>query len=194
GHLPSDCLVVRLTQSDIDWLFASHAGIEDLYPLSPIQTLFVSANQGGVETTFDQWQCALHGELDVIAFQRAWQDTVARHPILRTTIHSEILDEPVQLVHSKVTLPWTVADWRSTPPQQHEAMWADYLKQDRARPFKLTEPPAMRFALIRLAQAKWKFVWSVPALLMDGWSWPLVFSDASRLYESATTGEFQQLG
>jgi len=27
-------------------------------------------------------------------------------------------------------------------------------------------------------------LWSVPALLLDGWSWPLVFSDASRLYEA----------
>ncbi len=40
----------------------------------------------------------------------------------------------------------------------------------------------MRFALIRLTDATWKFLWSVPAMFMDGWSWPVVFHDASRLY------------
>src|SRR5262249_41097133 len=40
-----------------------------------------------------------------------------------------------------------------------------------------------RFVLVRLADERWKFLWSVPALLLDGWSWPLVFGDVSRLYE-----------
>ena len=40
----------------------------------------------------------------------------------------------------------------------------------------------MRFALVRLAGEAWKFLWSIPPLLLDGWSWPLVFRDASLLY------------
>jgi acyl carrier protein len=42
----------------------------------------------------------------------------------------------------------------------------------------------MRFALRRLDDQTWKFLWTVPALLLDGWSWPVVFRDASRLYQS----------
>src|SRR5690606_18916548 len=59
-----------------------------------------------------------------------------------------------------------------------------YLKQDRAMPLTLTEAPVMRFALVRLDSQTWKFLWSIPALLLDGWSWPVVFRDVSRLYEA----------
>ena len=33
-----------------------------------------------VQSAFDQWHCTLHGDLDVPAFQRAWEDTLRRHP------------------------------------------------------------------------------------------------------------------
>ena len=70
------------------------------------------------------------------------------------------------------------------PIDQFVDRWSAFLKQDRAKPLRLTEAPVMRFSLVRLADETWKFLWSVPALLLDGWSWPLVFRDASQLYES----------
>jgi acyl carrier protein len=51
----------------------------------------------------------------------------------------------------------------------------------------------MRFTLVRLDDSTWRFLWSVPSMLMDGWSWPLVFRDASRLYEAYTQNVAPQL-
>ena len=51
----------------------------------------------------------------------------------------------------------------------------------------------MRFKLIRLSEETWKFLWSVPALLLDGWSWPLVFRDASRLYAAFAKNDSPQM-
>ena len=115
GRTPSDFPLARLTQSAVDRLVAGHRGIEDIYPLSPIQTLFYSANPGAVSSVFDQWHCTLDGELNVSAFQRAWQETLRRHAVLRSTIHGEGLPEPMQVVHRDVQLPWTIEDWRSAP-------------------------------------------------------------------------------
>ena len=149
--------------------------------------------RGAVQLTFDHWQCTLRGELNVSAFQRAWLETLRRHTVLRSTIHSDGLREPVQMVHRDVQPSWTVEDWRGSPSAQHAERWASYLQQDRARPLNLTEAPTMRFALVRLDVAKWKFVWSVPALLLDGWSWPVVFRDVSRLYEAFSQDSDPQL-
>ncbi len=182
GRTPSDFPLVRLDQSTLDRLVAGRHNLEDIYPLSPIQTLFFAANSGAVQSAFDQWHCTLRGELNVSAFKRAWQETLQRHTVLRSTIHDEGLREPVQIVHRDVRLPWTIEDWRSSPCDQHAERWSALLKQDRAQPLALTEAPAMRFTLVRLAGETWKFLWSVPALLLDGWSWPMVFRDASRLY------------
>ena len=193
GRTPSDFPLARLDQPTLDRLVAARSDIEDIYPLSPIQTLFFSANPGTVQSTFDQWHCTLRGELNISAFQRAWQETLQRHTILRSTIHGEGLREPVQMVHRDVQVPWTIEDWRGVAADQQEGRWTEYLDQDRVQPLTLTEAPVMRFALVRLSDDRWKFLWSVPALLLDGWSWPLVFRDASRLYEAFTESLLPQL-
>jgi amino acid adenylation domain-containing protein/non-ribosomal peptide synthase protein (TIGR01720 family) len=184
GRTPSDFPLARLNQPTLDRLLAGRRDVEDIYPLSPVQTLFFSANPGAVLSVFDQWHCTLLGDLDVPAFQRAWLETVQRHTVLRSTIHGEGLTEPVQMVHRDVPLPWTVEDWRGAASSEQAGLWLSFLKQDRAQSLTLSEPPTMRFALVRLSDTSWKFLWSVPALLLDGWSWPVVFSDASRLYEA----------
>jgi amino acid adenylation domain-containing protein/non-ribosomal peptide synthase protein (TIGR01720 family) len=188
GRTPSDFPLARLDQPALDRVVGRRRDIEDVYPLAPIQTLFLSANPASILSTHDQWHCTLEGELDISAFQRAWQATVGRHPVLRTTIHSEGVREPVQLVNRDVHLKWNLEDWRSSRGAMTAERWSSFLGIDRTQPVSLTEAPAMRFTLVRLTDATWKFLWSVPALLLDGWSWPLVFRDASRLYEASSRG------
>ena len=70
-------------------------------------TLHSARKVGGV----DQWHCRLRGELNVPAFQKAWQMAADRHAILRTAFQkAEGLKEVLQLVYRQVTLPWTVED------------------------------------------------------------------------------------
>jgi non-ribosomal peptide synthase protein (TIGR01720 family) len=193
GRTPSDFPLARLEQSAIDSLFEQSRDMEDVYPLSPIQTLFYSANPGKALLSFDQWHCSLGGELQLEAFQRAWHETVRRHSILRSTIHGEDLREPVQVVHRDIQLTWTIEDWRASSVEECKKRWIEFLRQDRGKPLMLNEAPVMRFALIRWRDRTWKFLWSVPALLLDGWSWPLVFRDASRLYEAYSKNVAPQL-
>ena len=193
GRTPSDFPLAGLSQSEVDRLIGNGRDAEDIYPLSPIQKLFYSANPGSAQTTFDQWHCTLRGELNIAALQEAWRETLLRHTILRSTIHGEGLGEPVQVVHRHVQLPWTNEDWSSMPVEQHGERWAEYVNEDRARSLTLTEPPVMRFALVRLDHHTWKFLWSIPPLLLDGWSWPVVFRDVSRLYEAFSRNDSPQL-
>jgi amino acid adenylation domain-containing protein/non-ribosomal peptide synthase protein (TIGR01720 family) len=186
GRTPSDFPLARLDQAAIDRLVGSRRDIEDIYPLSPIQTLFLSAAPGAAHSAFDHWQCTLHGELDVATFQRAWRETLRRHPVLRSTFHTDGLPAPVQMVHRDPEPRWTIEDWRTDDSGVDR--WKDYLGKDHACPLSLTESPVMRFALVRVADREWKFLWSVPALLLDGWSWPVVFRDASRLYAALSSG------
>lgn len=189
GRTPSDFPLANLNQSSLDKLLADQHDVEDIYPLSPIQTLFYSANQTNAGTTFDQWHCTLDGSLQVQAFQRAWQETIQRHSVLRSSMYTEGLREPLQVVHRKVQLPWVIQDWRGTSAEQINVRWQAFLQQDLSCPIDLTQAPTMRFSLVRVGEHRWKFAWSVPALLLDGWSWPLVFRDVSRRYEALLQGQ-----
>ena len=184
GRTPSDFPLARIDQPTLDRLIGGRRDIEDIYPLAPIQSLFFSLNPEAELSEFDQWRCALRGQLNVAAFQRAWHETVRRHTILRSAIHGEGLNTPVQIVYRDVQLPWTVDDWRSVPSHEQAERWSTFVKKDREQPLTLTEAPVMRFTLVHLAGNLWHFMWSVPALLLDGWSWPIVFREASQLYEA----------
>ncbi|MBX3305833.1 MAG: amino acid adenylation domain-containing protein [Nitrospira sp.] len=184
GRTPSDFPLAKLEQLAVDRLVAGRKDIEDIYRLSPIQSLFFSVNPGSQLSEFDQWQCTLRGTLNLEAFQRAWHETVHRHAILRSTIHEEGLTEPVQMVHRHVQLPWTIEDWRGVSAAEQATRWSTFLEKDRGQPLTLDEAPVMRLGLFRLTEEAWRFVWTVPALLLDGWSWPIVFRDASKLYAS----------
>ena len=193
GRTASDFPLAGLDQAALDRLLEGRRDVEDIYPLSPIQTLFHSAHPENQLSTFDHWYCTLRGELDLTAFQQAWDETAHRHTVLRSTVHSDGLREPLQIVHRDVRLPWTLQDWRNVPAESQAQSWEDLLRQDSGQPLIMTEPPAMRLTLVRLSSETWKFLWSVPALLLDGWSWPVVFREASYSYESSSLNRPSQL-
>ncbi|MEW6737369.1 MAG: condensation domain-containing protein, partial [Acidobacteriota bacterium] len=168
--------------------------IEDLYKLSPMQQgmLFHSLHEATAGIYFEQLHCAIQGALNVAAFQQAWQQVVERHTALRTSFHWENLDNPLQMVHRKVKLPFEQLDWRelSQSEQQH---LAEYLEMDRRRGFELTKAPLMRLTLIRLTEECYRFIWSHHHLLMDGWCLPLIFREVIQYYESISQNKAVQL-
>src|SRR5437868_124351 len=92
--------------------------IEALYELSPMQQgmLFHTLYDPHSGVYFDQVNCSLHGDLNVTAFEHAWQHALDRHPILRTAFYWEELDKPLQVVHRHVVLPCVQHDSRTLSP------------------------------------------------------------------------------
>src|SRR5262245_43693388 len=107
------------------------------------------APEAGV--SFYQLCCVLQGELDIPAFQSAWQRIADHHPARRTAFNWKRRDEPFQVVYQHVKLPWTQEDWRALGAAEQDARLETYLAEDRARGFVLSQPPLMRFALFQLA-------------------------------------------
>jgi hypothetical protein len=164
--------------------------LESLYKLSPVQQgmLFHSlyAPRSGVYVV--QLSCVLHGDLNISAFERAWQRVVDRHPILRTAFHWEELEKPLQVVHRRVSLPLEQQDWRGLSAVEQQQRLAEYQKADRTRGFDLTQAPLLRLALFQVAEDSYHFVWSYHHLLLDGWSLPLILKEVLAFYEAFSRG------
>jgi amino acid adenylation domain-containing protein/thioester reductase-like protein/non-ribosomal peptide synthase protein (TIGR01720 family) len=165
--------------------------VADIYRLSPVQhgMLFHTLYAPETGVYFEQF-CPAYGKgFDPAAFERAWQQTLDRHPVLRTSFLWEDLEEPVQVVHRQVALPVDRQDWRGLPAAEQRQRLADYMAADRRRGFELSRPPLLRLGLIRLGDEDWRVVWSYHHLLLDGWSAGLAMREVFAVYQAAARGQ-----
>lgn len=164
--------------------------VEDLYPLSPMQQgiLFHTRHDPVFAMYFEIVTWLMRGEVNVPAFERAWQRVIDRHQVLRTVFVWEGFDEPLQVVRRRAKLTLAYHDWRGIPPEQHEEMAAQFYAEERNRGFDLAKAPLMRVALIQLGADNYRFVWSYYHGIIDGWSGPLILSDVFASYEGYCRG------
>ncbi len=203
GFTPSDFPLASLDQRALDQLAAGHGDIEDVYPLVPMQRLFLGYADPASDPGFEQWRYRLRGPLVPSALHAAWDLVTARHAIFRTafvsigtTEKSRSLPslgttngaEPMQVVRRDVVLPWAEHDWRGMLPIEQDRQMAELLAADRATGFAFDRAPLMRITLVRLADDRYELIWSNHHLLLDRWSWPLVLLEIARIYPALARG------
>ncbi len=169
----------------------SRKNVEDIYPLSPVQhgMLFHALDTSQPGVYMGQLGWTLRGTLDLDAFQKAWQEVVDRHPILRTAFVWERLEDPMQLVKKGVILPVDQHDLRNLDEPEQSAWIERFLREDSRRGFDLTRAPLMRLTLIRLRDDTYRLIWSRHHLLLDGWSTPILLKEVFALYEGHVQGK-----
>lgn len=185
GVTASDFPYAGLDNNQLDCLIGDGKQIEDIYPLSFMQEglLFHWLEDSDSTTYFEQLDFVLRTELDIHRFQQCWDKVIARHTILRTHFAWENLERPLQVVTFQHDSEWHLEDLRNADPAEQQNRLESFLKQDRLRGFQLSEKPPIRFALFRLSEQCYHFVWSHHHTILDGWSLPIVFREVFALYE-----------
>ena len=166
-------------------------GVEDFYPLSPLQQglLFHTLSDPTSRMYFNQTVATLGGDLDVPAFQQAWQEVIDRHPVLRTFFVWEGVETPVQVVRQKAPMPFDVEDWRQFCPDDRKARLESLRHKDLERGFDLSQAPLMRAVLLQTADDSHDLFWSFHHILMDGWSMFHVLREVFGSYDALRTGQ-----
>ncbi|MCH9648354.1 MAG: hypothetical protein K0U98_08950 [Deltaproteobacteria bacterium] len=165
--------------------------VEDIFSLSPLQQgmLFHMLSDPGQGLYLEQTVCSFEADLDVAAFQSAWQKVVDRHPALRTGFLWKDLTKPVQVVHRNVSVGITDLDWRDSSDSAQQDQLIDLLEEDRATGFDLSVPPLLRLTLLRRSQTSYWLLWSVTHLVVDAWCSSVVLDEVVRCYEAQRTGK-----
>ncbi|HEX7241264.1 MAG TPA: condensation domain-containing protein, partial [Longimicrobiaceae bacterium] len=191
GYTPSDFPLAGLGQAALDALLGSDRGVEDVYPLSPMQEgmLFHSLYAPDSGVYVGQFGLLLEGALDARALERAWQDAVDRHEALRAGFAWAGLPRPVQVVRREAELPLRVEDWRGLDAAERRARLEHWLEADRTAGFHPGRAPLMRLALFRLGDGEHQLVWTHHHMVMDGWSLSLVLGDVRAAYAAHVRGE-----
>ncbi|MCM3338071.1 amino acid adenylation domain-containing protein [Paenibacillus sp. MER TA 81-3] len=190
GVTPSDFPLAKVTQQQLDQVYAHNQTMQDIFPLTPMQEgmLFHSLEAPEASMYCEQSVFTLQGSFEVQPFTQAWQQVMARHAILRTSVVWEGLERPHLVLYDEVPVNVEILDYRLLPAKERMEMLQSLLVEDRRRGFDFTKPPLMRFTIVRLEDNVNQFIWTFHHLLLDGWSVPLVIREFFLLYEAHAEG------
>ncbi|MDM9379453.1 SDR family NAD(P)-dependent oxidoreductase [Chlorogloeopsis sp. ULAP01] len=165
--------------------------IEDIYELTPVQKgmLFHCLFDSELSLYFFQHIFTVRGELNIEAFEKAWQLVMDRHPILRTRFYWEEVENPLQIVYKKVEVPLNCYDWTNINSAEQKAQLDSLIVSDRQKSFDFSQPCLMRHTLIRFTNDKYLYVWSFNHIIIDGWGGSLVFQEFVETYGTLCQGK-----
>ncbi|CBL45096.1 Non-ribosomal peptide synthetase modules and related proteins [gamma proteobacterium HdN1] len=195
GYTPSDFPLAGLDQLSIDRLFGHTAGIEAVYPLSPMQEgmLFHSMFEDGSTAYFEQLSVEVMGDANRELLLEAWGQVIRRHPIMRSAFHWQDMPRPLQVVHTNINVEMNTFDWRDTDPSQVESKLSTWMTRDRQRGFEVERPGLTRMSWIDLPGRRARMIWSFHHVVLDGWSLPLVIGEVFMIYTALAKGRAPQL-
>ncbi|NUV78281.1 non-ribosomal peptide synthetase, partial [Streptomyces fungicidicus] len=190
GCTPSDFPLVTLGQAEVDRIAGDGRTVEDIYPLTPLQSgmLFHALADPGSGAYLEQLTFTLEGVTDIDRLATAWRRVLERADALRVSLVWEGVPEPVQVVRRQLEAPVHLADWSAAAEAERALLLADFLAEDRARGVDLAEGPLLRVALIGLGAGDVQVVWTFHHLLLDGWSNAALLGDVVAEY-AALGGE-----
>lgn len=134
----------------------------------------------------------LKGQLNVAQLERALNELVARHEVLRTTFCS-VEGEPRQVVHPSMPLSLSVTDLRQLSADEREQPVRFAVEQDARAPFDLATGPLLRASLLRVADDEYLWLYSVHHIIADGWSMGVILHEVATLYGDYRRGEASSL-
>ncbi|HSZ30897.1 MAG TPA: amino acid adenylation domain-containing protein, partial [Pseudonocardiaceae bacterium] len=195
GRTPSDFPLAHLDQTGVDRLVGDGHSVEDIHPLTPLQAgiLFHNLVDPDSGAYVDQARLLLDGVSDPHALGTACQRVADRTAALRSAVRWEGLDEPLQVVHRRVTVPTTYHDWRGLPAGERDRELARVVAADRAAGMDLTAPPLLRLTIVTLPDDQVLLVWTSHHVVLDGWSLAQVFTEVREQYTAIVHGRTPNL-
>ncbi len=176
GHSPSDFDLVELTEAEITDLERETGTVQDILPLSPLQKglLFQAEfDRDGADVYTLQVVVDVEGALDVAAFRAAAEAMLRRHPNLRASFHSRPSGEAVQVIPVTAALPWEEIDLTGMDPADADRELSRLTDEDWVRRFDMADPPLVRFTVVCTGVDRFRLIWAVHHILVDGWSMPI---------------------
>ncbi len=165
------------------------------YPLGPMQKamLFACVANRNSGVNIEQVEIDFGEKIDCAKLQTSWETVIARHDILRTTLHWRPGKEPYQTVHEQAEAPWQNIDRQNLRAEERESSRLEFLRQDRTAGFDPEQAPLMRFCLFEEPD-RHRLIWTFHHMLLDGRSISIVLEEVFIAYlalEQNTQPQFE---
>ncbi len=133
---------------------------------------------------------ALHiaGALDRPTLQRALDEIVRRHEVLRTTFHP-VEGQPVQAIAPAAPVVLQTHDLRHIPAAERTEQARQAAAAEVRRPFDLAQGPLLRCVLLRLDEQAHVLLLTMHHTIADGWSLGVFLNELAAIYSAYTQGQ-----
>ncbi|WJS00913.1 non-ribosomal peptide synthetase [Roseibium aggregatum] len=191
GQSPSDFPLAAVSQADVDLLVERYGGLlSTVWPLTGLQSGLLFHALMDAETGEDAYKVqtvvSLDGPVDAQHLEASLQALVARHAPLRAVFCHEGLSDPVQVILSKVELPFVQVDL--SEDADPEAALERFLLEDRETRFDLAQGPLLRVCLVKRPDGGARLVLTNHHILLDGWSLPVLMRELKEIYDAGGAG------
>ncbi|MBK8901319.1 MAG: non-ribosomal peptide synthase/polyketide synthase [Anaerolineaceae bacterium] len=126
----------------------------------------------------------LDGRLETAALQKTFDALYTRHDALRTSFYYGADGQPYQHVSDETHLPITMVEFSQSTQQAA----LDWLAEEVARPFSLTQDRLIRVSLLHLGDEQHILAIVLHHIIADGWSAEILFRELSALYTAFVAG------
>jgi len=177
-------------RDSLNWLGIPHVPRDGPLPLSYAQQRlwFLDKLEPGNSAYHVPTAYRLEGHLEVAVLERAIQEIVRRHEVLRTAFVS-MDGDAVQIIAPAMRVPLTVADLRAWPADEREAEALRLAGEEVNTPFDLSKDPLIRIWLARLGDEEHVLVVTMHHIVSDGWSLGVFRRELSTLYTAFCRGK-----
>ncbi len=164
--------------------------IEESYGLSSLQAgmLFNHLYLHSPGVDFMQAVITLREVVRPDLLEKAWQEVIDQHAVLRTSFEWENVPDPVQHVHRSACIRIECEDLRNLTRSAQEEALQQYQLQNSRRGFDFTRPPLIRLKLFQLADSLYTLIWSYHHIIIDGRSLALILQEVFQRYDAYVAG------
>jgi amino acid adenylation domain-containing protein len=129
----------------------------------------------------------IRGLLDVDALERALDEIVQRHEILRTTFLS-VDGDPVQVIDPAARLALPLDDLAGSPAERRQELTQDAARAEARGPFDLSRELPIRARLLRLDPEEHVLLLTFHHIASDAWSLTVLEREMAALYKACAAG------
>ncbi|MDB4385354.1 amino acid adenylation domain-containing protein, partial [Opitutaceae bacterium] len=165
-------------------------GVERAYPLSALQAgmVFHAELQPDSPVFHDLFSYHLRMAWNEAALRKALAKVVARHEILRTSLHPDGFSEPIQCVNAKAEVPLAVVDLRSSDGAQQDVALTAWREAEKAQGFEWHEAPLLRVTVHLRSETTVQVSLSLHHTILDGWSVSVLLAELFTAYLDGLAG------
>ncbi|BDU39736.1 condensation domain-containing protein [Vibrio nigripulchritudo] len=186
---PSDLTNLDLTQQHIEAIENKIGTLSAIYPATHFQRELLYFHRLNRDYQIDQVYYQIGGDLNLNAFEKAWDIALARHDILRA-VFCDAFDRgsPIVIVPEVSKMRIVHEDWSHLSAESQQEELEERLISERRKEINELSSPLMRLWLGDLGGHRHTMIFTFHHVLFDRWSMQTFLSEIMRDYDALVQG------